>query len=136
MATVWLIVALVVALGLWLGWRRAMARAWVALFPGLALLLVSAGGCYLIGQGKTGGFLAGIVGTLLSILLLILAGALASGAAAGWVNLRLRAASRLPDRSQPPSTTTTQPPDASVRSWDMWLLGLIALAALLLSLAE
>lgn len=121
MEIVWLIVAVVVVLTASLGVLRAAARSWGALALELALLLGAAGACYLIGESKTGGYLAGIIGLLLCLLLLIAAGGLAAGAAGRWIA----------DRLNPGSVKA--PPAGD---WDIWVLGLMALVALGLSAAE
>lgn len=118
MEIVWLIVAVTVALTATIGVLRAAARSWAPLALQLALLLASAGACYLIGESKTGGFIPGIIGALFSILMLIAAGALATAAAGRWIWDRLR-----------PAT----PGPAPAAGWDLWLIGALAALAVLLS---
>lgn len=121
MEIVWLIVAVAVALTASIGAIRAAARSWVPLALQLALLLGSAGACYLIGDAKTGGYLAGIIGALLCLLMLIAAGGLALGAAGRWLYGRL-------------SPGPVKAPPAG--SWDVWLLGVLAVLAVLGSAVE
>lgn len=82
-----------VALTAGLGARRA-ASGPSGLALGLGLLLASAGACYTIAQTKTGGFLPGIIGALLALLMLTAAGGLVLGALARWLWAALR---RTPD---------------------------------------
>ncbi|WP_323717059.1 hypothetical protein [Paracoccus aminovorans] len=121
MEIVWLIVAVAVALTASIGAIRAAARSWAPLALQLALLLGSAGACYLIGDAKTGGYLAGIIGALLCLLMLIAAGGLALGAAGRWLWDRLR-----------PATAGASPAAA----WDVWVIGGLAALAVLLSALE
>lgn len=121
MAIIWLILAVTVAGCATLGALRAAARSFGALAGGLALLLAAAGACYLIGDAKTGGYLAGIVGALFCLLLLIAAGALALGAAGRW----------LWDRWKP-----SEPRPRPAGNWDLWLIGVFAALAVGLSAAE
>lgn len=121
MEIVWLIVAVTVALTATIGVLRAAARSWALLALQLAMLLASAGSCYLIGESKTGGFLAGIVGALCCILLLIAAGGVVLGAAARWFWDWLHPASARP---------------APVVHWDVWLLGAISALGVVLSAME
>ncbi len=121
MEVVWLVVALTVALTATIGVLRASACSWRPLALQLALLLGSAGLCYLIGEGKTGGYLAGIIGALLCILMLIAAGGLALGVVGRWLFGRLSPS----DPRQPPAA-----------NWDMWLLGGAAGLAVVLSALE
>lgn len=114
MEIVWLIVAVVVVLTASLGVLRAAARSWGALALELALLLGAAGACYLIGESKTGGYLAGIIGLLLCLLLLIAAGGLAAGAAGRWIADRLN-----------PGPVKAPP----AGDWDLWLLGVLSVLA-------
>lgn len=122
MMVAWLIVLVTVALAAAIGILRAGARSFRVLGGELALLLGAAWLCYLIGDGKTGGYLAGIIGALLSLLLLIAAGGLAAGALLRWVHDRLR---------PPPVLRApfSQP-------WDIVGLGCFAALAVVLSALE
>lgn len=121
MEIVWLIVAVTVALTATIGVLRAAARSWAPLALQLALLLASAGACYLIGESKTGGFIPGIIGALFSILMLIAAGALATAAAGRWIWDRLN-----PGPAKAPPAV----------HWDLWLLAAMAVLAVVLSAVE
>lgn len=121
MFVVWAIVALVLALTATIGALRAAARSWGPLAGQLALLLASAGTCYLISESKNGGYLAGIIGALLCILMLIAAGGLATGAAGRWIWDRLNPG---PAKAPPPA------------HWDVWLLGAVSVLAVVLSAME
>lgn len=121
MAIVWLIVAVTLALTATIGALCAGARSWAPLALHVALLLGSAGACHLIGESKTGGFLAGIVGLLLSLLMLIAAGGVATGAVGRW----------LWDRFNPGPMRP-----APAGHWDLWLLGGVSALAVLLSAME
>lgn len=121
MEIVWLVTAATLALTATIGALRAGARSWRPLALDLALLLASAGACHLIGQSKTGGFLAGIVGLLLSLLMLIAAGGMAAGAAGRWVW----------DRRKSAIAKATP-----AMNWDLWVIGAFAALALGLSALE
>ncbi|WP_199259764.1 hypothetical protein [Paracoccus binzhouensis] len=121
MELVWLIVAVTVILTATIGALRAAARSLAPLALQLALLLGAAGLCYLISGTRTGGYLAGIIGALLCLLMLIAAGGLALGAAGRWLYGRLSGASVRP---------------APGFAWDCWLLGAFAALAVLLSALE
>lgn len=95
-----LIVALVAGMAAWFGAARAAARSWAALGFGLIMLLAAAGICWIIAEGKTGGFLAGIVGAVFTLLSLIAAGAVVAGAA-----LRLIHEWRYPPAGDRPAST-------------------------------
>ncbi|MDF3855383.1 hypothetical protein ACDP63_09905 [Paracoccus sp. P2] len=123
MIAAWLIVLVTVALAAAIGIRRAAARSFRVLGAELALLLGAAWLCYLIGDGKTGGgYLAGIIGALLSLLLLIAAGGLVAGALLRWIYDRLR------------PTAGMRAPFA--RPWDIVGLGCFAALAVILSALE
>jgi hypothetical protein len=120
-AIVWLIVATAVTLGLGLGASRAAARAYLSLAVEIAGVLVAAGICYLIADTKTSGYLAGIVGAGCSLLLLFIAGGLTVGGGLCWLLGRMAA---LPGWRRP------------LWNWDLWLIGALALAGILMSAAE
>lgn len=109
-----------VALTAGLGARRA-ASGPSGLALGLGLLLASAGACYTIAQTKTGGFLPGIIGALLALLMLTAAGGLVLGALARWLWAALR---------------RTPPMPVPARNWDLWLLGALSALAVVLSVME
>lgn len=122
MAVVWLIVACVMALTCVTGARRAAAAGWGGIALNLMFMLSAAGACYLIGDAKTGGgFLSGIVGFLLSYLLLFAAAGLVIGTAVRWLSDRLN-----PGPAKP----------SPAHAWDLWLIGGLSLAAILASAAE
>ncbi|MEF9604906.1 hypothetical protein O4J55_22310 [Paracoccus sp. PXZ] len=122
MEIVWLIVAATLAVTLWFGAGRMASRSFGVLAAGLAALLASAGLCYLIGDSKTGGYLAGIVGALLCLLMLIAVGGVLAGALLRWLYEQLR----------PPV-----PPRAALRpAWDLMGLGAFAALAVILSAVE
>ncbi|WP_104492739.1 hypothetical protein [Paracoccus denitrificans] len=122
MEVVWLIVGATVAAMLWFGAARMGSRSFAVLAQGLVALLVSAGLCYLIGSGKTGGYLAGIIGAVLSLLMLIAAAAVAAGALLRWLYDRLRppAPARVPLRP----------------AWDLMGVGALSALAVILSAME
>ena len=73
-------------------------------------------------DAKTGGgFLSGIVGFLLSYLLLFAAAGLVIGTAVRWLSDRLN-----PGPAKP----------SPAHAWDLWLIGGLSLAAILASAAE
>ncbi|WP_323010417.1 hypothetical protein [Paracoccus sp. (in: a-proteobacteria)] len=122
MEVVWLIVGLTLATTMWFGAVRMASRSFGAMGGGLAALLVAAGLCYLIGESKTGGYLAGIIGMLLSMLMLIAAGGLAAGAFLRWLYGRLR----------PPEA-----PRAPLRpAWDVMCIVALAGLAVIFSAME
>ncbi|MFT4012946.1 MAG: hypothetical protein QM682_05975 [Paracoccus sp. (in: a-proteobacteria)] len=121
MVLVWLIIAVTVAATAWIGAARMAARSLGPLVLELAVLLGAAGLCYLIGESKTGGFVAGIIGALCSLLLLAAAGGVALGAAGRWLYDRLR-----------PSDPGPRP----AFGWDLWVVGLLSLAGVALSAME
>ncbi|WJS86045.1 hypothetical protein [Paracoccus sp. TOH] len=121
MALVWLIIAVTVTLTATIGALRAATRSLVPLALPLALLLGAAGLCYLISGTKTGGYLPGIVGALLCLLLLVAAGGLVLGAAGRWLYDRLSHAAA---------------GSGPVALWDVWLLGGLGALAVLLSAME
>ena len=77
----WLVVGLVTGLAAWFGAARMAARDGRALTLGLILPLVAGGLCWMIAEGKSGGFMAGIIGVLFALLLFIATGAVVLGAA-------------------------------------------------------
>ncbi|MDF3605603.1 hypothetical protein PE067_05250 [Paracoccus sp. DMF-8] len=102
------------------GYRRCGARQWGWLAGGIAGVLLAAGICYVTGQGKTGGYLAGIVGTVMAMVALIMAAAILAGA-------MIRGTHELIAR--PPRLTPSGPAGAAV-------LGLLSIAMILISAAE
>ena len=84
-------------------------------------LLVAAGICAMIGEGKTGGYLAGIVGFLLSMALMALAAGVALG---GLLTLPLARGANGRPKAAPPI------------NWDLWFMGFLALMAMAFSAAE
>lgn len=122
MEIVWLIIAVTIAPMLWVGASRMAARSGGPLLAGLALLLIAAGLCWLIGDSKSGGFLAGIVGLALALLLSIAAGGLLAGAALRWLYERLRPVS--------PQCPPLRP------AWDIWGIAGFSLLAVVLSAME
>ncbi|MDT1061559.1 hypothetical protein RM190_06780 [Paracoccus sp. CPCC 101403] len=121
MALVWAVVIFVALGHLWIGYRRAAMRSWRQLGAALAVLLAGALVCQLIGEGKTGGYLAGIIGFMMMLLLLIAAGSLALG---GLIRLGLEAAGR-------PRLTVVALP-----WWDLAVVGTFAALAIGFSAAE
>ncbi|MDQ7260914.1 hypothetical protein NM680_03755 [Paracoccus sp. PS-1] len=122
MEIVWLVIGVTLAATLWFGAARMGARSFGVLGAGLAVLLGSAGLCWLIGEAKTGGYLAGIVGMLLCLLMLIAAGGVLAGTLLRWLYERL----------SPPA-----PPRAALRpAWDLMGLGAFAALAVILSAVE
>lgn len=122
MDIVWAVVAVVMVLTGLTGVRRAAAAGWGAIALNVTLMLLAAGCCYLIGNAKTGGgFLSGIIGMLMSYLMLFAAAGLGMGAALRWLTDRLN-----PGPAKPPPA----------HAWDLWLIGILSLAAVLASAAE
>ena len=75
----WFITAIAVGLSAWFGAARMAARDWRALAAGLALPLAAGGLCGMIAETKSG-FLAGLLGALLALLLFVAAAAEVLGA--------------------------------------------------------
>ncbi|MCV2447978.1 hypothetical protein [Paracoccus sp. DMF] len=121
MEIVWLIAAATVALTAGIRALRAAARSWRGLALELGLLLGAAATCFLIAESKTGGYLPGLAGVLMYLLMLIAAGGLATGAAGRWLYARLT-----------PSPVRPAPAAA----WDLWLIGAVSALAVLLSAME
>ena len=111
----YLLVGLVVLSGVWTGATRMAARSFRPLLAALAALLGGAGACWLIGAQKTGDVHAGLLGTLLALLLLLAAGSVAFGAALRWVHDATR------------RRIASDPGWSPARPWDIW--GLCALSA-------
>lgn len=91
MEIVWLISGVTALAGASTGAWRMAKGGFTALGLELALLLGAAGLCYAISGTKTGGYLPGLLGMLLAILVLIAAAGLFLGGAGCWIMRRLRA---------------------------------------------
>lgn len=130
METVWVIIIATVAITAPVGILRAGARSWAPLALQLALLLASAGICYLISGTKTGGYLPGIGSVLLCLLMLIAAGGVATGAAGRWLWDQFRPIPLQPTVQQPTRTASW------AANWDLWLIGALSAVAVLLSAME
>lgn len=131
MILMWFVSALVLGLTIWCGARRMAERSYHLLIAIMVTALVSAGLCSAISATKTQGFLPGIVGYLLSLVMLGVAGGLGLGAI-------LALAARLFRRQDTPAAQA-EPQTISrpiSRPWDAIGIGALAFLAVLLSALE
>lgn len=114
--------AVLALLAAWSGWVRVAARSFGWLAIGLALFGAAALACWSIGEAKTGGYLAGIIGIVMTMLM----GAGAAGMAAGAL---LRGGYEL---FRGPAARASAPG----WPWDIALLAAVAGIAVMLSAIE
>lgn len=68
----------------WAGWARAASHGFGGLLGGLAVFGLGALVCWIISEGKTGGYLAGIVGIVMMMLMGVGAAGMVVGALLRW----------------------------------------------------
>lgn len=109
------------------GWMREGARSYLPFLISLVTITLSAGACWLIGANKTGGSLAGIVGTLMAMLLCVGAVGLLVGAVLRWLHemLHLRITQQPAPWRHPPT-----------RPWDVYAMVAMSAIAIGLSVME
>lgn len=117
------VIAVVVGAGVWTGATRMAARSFRPLAAMVGMLLTGAGVCWLIGAQQTGSYFAGLIGTLMAMLLGLAAGCVAFGAMLRGIHDATR-------------RTVSDPMAPMARRWDILACGALALAAVVASLLE
>ncbi|MBK4215256.1 hypothetical protein JJJ17_04880 [Paracoccus caeni] len=110
-----------------IGIIRVSSRTWLPLAIGFGTLAGSAFGCYAISMGKSGHYLAGLIGALFAMLLGLCAGAIGTGVILRWLYQQFQrgVAKQMVTIYSPPS-----------RPWDIAIYVLLSLAGLILSAIE
>lgn len=124
MIPIYVVTGVVVMWGVWTGATRVAAQSFRPLLVAFAMLLAGAGACWLIASQKTGHAYAGLLGVLLSLLLLLAAGSVTFGAVLHGVHHAIRR------RGDPDPQKATSPP------WDIWGLSALSALAVIGSLLE
>ncbi len=118
--------ALLLGLGAWSGGRRAVRGQAGWLLAIIAFIVSSAWLCWVIGENTTGrGYLSGIVGVVMSIVMLICGGGAVVGALIGWL-IRVGESRRYGHSNE----------RTEIGMVDLVLVGLLGVAAIGLSLTK